>query len=304
MVKPGESYGESLPLTRYCRFDGPGTYALRARHDLGWKEQGGRKIPEGQAAITLVRPTPAQARAVVEAMERLGKDHWAEEDGKTKPYADFTALRDPAYLPILVERAEAGSTDAMEGLGGIATPEATLALIRLLGHRVPRLVLPAARALNMRLPDPEFTGKLGPRNAFDNALSERRQWLIDHSWREEFALQARDRARTFLAAGDEKAIRTGAFMIECVGTGDDLPALVGALDRAIKRTADVPREDGIYPVPRGACMELLRAARILVLRDAKVPSTPKSPGEAALWLTALKSRDTFRPKGWENEALV
>ena len=302
-VLPGSAFIESLPLVRSCRFDEPGTYTLRVKHDLGWQEEGGRKVPEGEARITLVMPTPEQARAVIEEMERLPDHPDAPQGLKSPPYADFTALHYLAYLPLLVERAKQGSEQALAGIGSIAKPDATRALIQLLDHADARLVLEAARTLNSRLPDPELSGKLGPRNPFDNPLKAHRRWLVENSWRGEFKPAVRAHARTFLARGDDE-VRCGAFMIECVGSPDDRPELVRALDRAIRKTADVPREQGIYPVPRGACMELLRAARMLVLRGAEVPGSPASPGEAALWLAALKARDPSRPKGWETEVIT
>jgi len=299
-VKPGESYVQSLPLTRYCRFEAPGTYTLRVKHDLGWKEEGGaRKVPVGETKLTLVMPTPDQARDVVVAMDRLPKDTGGMAGKKSDPYPDFTALGYAVYLPLLVDRAEAKSADALAGLGTIAEPEATRALIRLTGHRDAKFALDAARTLNDRLPDPELEGKLGPRNVFDNARKAARLRLSGRSWRAGFAPEVRARARTLLAARGVDEVGCGAFMIECVGTPDDLPDLIAALDRAVTQTAEKAREQGIYPVPRGDCQELLRAARMLVLRGVTVPDSPKSPGEAALWLTALKERPAFRPVGWE-----
>jgi hypothetical protein len=58
-------------------------------------------------------------------------------------------------------------------------------------------------------------------------------------------------------------------------------------------------EKGIYPRPRGACRELMRAARAMTQRGVQVKETPKTAGELLLFITAVTVRDKFRPAGWE-----
>jgi hypothetical protein len=96
--------------------------------------------------------------------------------------------------------------------------------------------------------------------------------------------------------------RDGAFMLEAVGVAADAPDLVKAMDVAIDLTRTVPAEVNIYPVPRGAVQELLRATEILVARGLKAPAAPRTHGDLALWLVALHAG--ARPNGWEAELLA
>jgi len=298
-VKPGEKYIASLALTRYCRFEKPGVYTLRVRHDLGWKETKERRIPVGETTIKLVMPTEKQAREVVEEMYRLPTDPGAVSGQRTRPYADFTALWHPVYLPILLERAENACEKALRAIGCMPTPEGTKALIGLLGHKERSFVLKVAGTLNCRLPDPEFKGKIGPRSPFRGGLYDRRRWLAQKSWRPEFAKPILARARELLAWHGDQSMAYAAFMLQCLGGKDDLPHLIDALDHAVPRTKGAPRETRVYPPPRGACRELLRAARMLVQRGAEIPADPKTPGQAVVFLVALRLRKDFRPQGWE-----
>ncbi len=76
--------------------------------------------------------------------------------------------------------------------------------------------------------------------------------------------------------------------------------MIKALDAAIDRTRTEPAEKDIYPVPRGACQELLRAAEMLAVRGYKPSASPKTAGEIAMWLVALPHGATL-PPGWETE---
>lgn len=91
----------------------------------------------------------------------------------------------------------------------------------------------------------------------------------------------------------------GAFMLTALGEKGDLPALLTALDAAVKATVDAVPEKGIYPRPRGACQELVRAAGVFLERGIEVPQHPSSPGQAVVFLRALGAEQDFRPAGWE-----
>ncbi len=152
----------------------------------------------------------------------------------------------------------------------------------------------------MRLPDPALDGKLGPRNPFENNLAAQRRYLSTKAWSPTFA-DAGARGGAGLASPPARCAtkKTAPSMLEAVGTPDDGPALTSALDAAIERTRHEPAEKDIYPVPRGACQELLRAADVLVARGLAPDATPKTPGALAIWLVALKRG--ARPSGWEAE---
>ena len=299
-VRPDKKHVQSLALLRYCKFAEPGVYTVRVRHDLGWTETAERKVPVGEIRLRLRLPTPEQARAVVEEMARAPKDPNRTAGEQTRPYKDFSVLRHPVYLPILAERARESDKDAVVGIGSIETPEATKALIDLLGHKNRAFVLHVAGILNHRLPDPEFMGKLGPRSPFRGPHYERRRELVKTTWRPEFAEPVMAHARELLSWRGKESMAYAAFMFQCLAGKDDLPHLVEALDHAVRQTEHLARETRVYPPPRGACRELLRATRMLLQRDAEAPAAPASPGQAAVFLMALTVRKDFRPEGWEN----
>ncbi|HEY7310246.1 MAG TPA: hypothetical protein VH643_12860 [Gemmataceae bacterium] len=299
-VKPGEKHIETLPLLRYCRFEKAGIYRLRVSHDFGWTPTKQRKLPVAHATITLVEPNTEQARRIAEEMYRLPKRRSGTSGEKGELYADFSALAHPVYLPILAPRAADGDEDALEALGTIPTPEATEALIRLLDHQDAKFALKAVQTLNLRLPDPQLEGKLGKRNVFEDTRETKRRWLCERSWRAKFAPAVRKAGRELLLTGvDTEALQCGAFILECLGEKEDLTALARALDWSAFRASKQPVEEGIYPRPRGACQELLRAARMMGLRGAVPPIPPRSSGEMILFAAAIGARPAFRPAGWE-----
>jgi hypothetical protein len=132
---------------------------------------------------------------------------------KTPPYPDFTVLRDPVYLPVLLEHAGRKSEQALAGIGSIATPRATEALIRLAGHEDPAFALSAAQTLNMRLPDPQLEGDLPGRNPFFNDHLAVRRWLVNRSWRARMSDDVARLARKFLARTDRDGMECGGYML-------------------------------------------------------------------------------------------
>lgn len=320
-IPPGARHYESLPLLRYCRIEKPGVYKLRASHDLGWTEAGGRTIPVAEATVTFATPTAEQARGIVEEMYRLSKDTIMFSGRRQQAYADFTTLAHPVYLPILAPRAARGCYRALQALGEIPTPEATKVLVRLLDHQNPAFARKVVQTLNRRLPDPQLKGTLPCRNVFDNTCDERRRWLVSRCWRAEFAPAIRKVGRRLLVGTDTENLQCGAFIVECLGQEEDLPSLVKALDCAAIRAKDLPLakhtnsqgietrkgrevvvvapEEHSYPPPRHDLQELMRAARMMGLRGVLSPAPPRSPGEMLLFAAAIGASKTFRPAGWE-----
>ena len=292
-IAPGERWCQSLPLARYARIDAPGTYTVTATHDLGWKTG----APTGTARVTFAMPNAAEVERVVAAMEKLPDDPQRSAGKLSIDYADFSALRYDVYVGPLAKRAAAGQARAIDGLANVPTEAATRALVALLGSGSHDVSRAAARGLAMRLPDPALAGALGKRNPFENSYDAQRKYLAQ-SWVPALADDVRAAAHKRLASSDADDVRDGAFMLEAVGTAADGPELVKSLDAAIDRTRTTPAETDVYPVPRGACQELLRATNMLVDRGLAAPASPKSPGEVALWLVAL---DRARPAGWEAE---
>ena len=315
-IAPGKRWCQSLPLMRYARIEAAGTYTITATHDLGWNECRGAKrsgtrdggvgagapdcedtAPTGTATVKLVTPTAAQAEAVVANMASLPDDPQTSGGKISIDYADFSTLHFNAYVGPLGARAKAGDVRAIDGLTWTPTEEATRALVILLGAPNADVARAAARGLAMRLPDPALSGALGTRNPFEGTYAEQRKYL-GKAWVPSLANDVRAAAKTRLASSEVKDQQDGAFMLEALGTTADGPDLIKALDVAIEKTRTTPAETTIYPVPRGACQELLRATEMLVARGLSPVASPKSPGEIAVWLFALGNA---KPAGWEGE---
>lgn len=292
-IKPGEPWCASLQLMRYARIDAPGKYRVTVHHDLGWAPG---TAPTAEGEIVLRMPSPAEAEGVVAGMESLPRDPSTSAGKTAVPWADFTALRYPVYLSALLARAQKGSVDALVAIGQIPSVEATRALVGLLASADRAVARGAAPALALRLPDPALQGALGPRNVFANEMTEQRKYLAQF-WSPDLGDAVRAAARSSLASSDVDDVRAGAFMLTAVGTPADAPAIAAALSAALERTKTAARETNLYPPPRGATQELLRAGEIVVARG-HVPPAPKTPGEVALYLVALSKS---KPKGWEGE---
>jgi len=300
-IKPGDTYFESLPLARYCRFEKPGVYNVKVTHDLGWKVPPGKTAPSADIQITIRAPDEAQAREMLETMEHLPATPNNTYGQMNEPYSDYSVIRYPAYLPALIakaEKGEASAENALIGIGSIATPEATAALIKFLDHAKPELALAAAEILNARLPDPEADGKLTARSPFHDPFLSQRRELAKAAWKPEFAAKVRAHAMKLLSGDDRQQI-DGGFMLECIGEKEDFAELLRALDAELEKSRREPRPQTGLPQVPGASGELIRAGEILLQRGATVPAEPKTPGEIALFLDAMKTRTEFRPKGWE-----
>jgi hypothetical protein len=291
---PGQTHTETLDLLAYCRIERPGRYRIRASHDFGWSGKG-RPHPVGETTIEVAEPTPEEARALV---ERVAADAKADNPHVTGITA-WRRLTHPACLPHLAERARAGSHGAIEALGQMPDPGATRVLIELLDPPDPGFVADVEQALYYRLPDPELEDKLHRRGIFDPDDSEPRKYLRDRAWRPEFAPAVRAHGRWLLSRVDDQRLYRGAFLIGCVGTPDDLPAVLAGFDTAVAAAQGQPVPDDRYPRAPVACAELRRAIDMLIDRGAVVPADPKTPGERLLFAEAVARRDGFRPRGWE-----
>lgn len=293
-IAPGKKWCHSLPIWRYARFDTAGTYTIKATHDLGWPEG---RAPSATTSIAFAMPTPAQAAEVLAKMQALPTDPSTSAGDVAIDYQDFQAIRYDVYVQPLVEHITHGHPAAFDALAQIPTKVATRALIDFLATSDPQLLRAAAQALSLRLPDPALTGGLGSRNPFENTMSDQRRYLSQQAWDPAFADPVREAGRRMLLAGNVVDEIDGAFMLEALGMPADGAELTKALDRAIDRTTREPVEEFAYPPPHGACMELMRAAKILIARGMKPAAVPSTPGQIAVWLEAVKAG--ARPTGWE-----
>jgi hypothetical protein len=281
---------------RYARIDRAGTYTIRVTHDLGLPPG---EVPEGSIAVNLTMPTAAEAERVVAETFALPRDGGNVMGRLSTPFADFSTLRYQVYLSPLLRRAEAADMTPVGAIGSIPTPEATKALVGLLKHANPMVARAAARTLSARLPDPALDGSLAPRSPFDNEMRDPRSYLINASWRPEFAGDVRAAADRLLSAENTEDLQLGAFMLQAVGVPGDGASLAVTLTRAIENTLTLPFETSGYPRPRGSVRELLRAADSLVGRGYSPVTPGDTPGGIALWLVSIGHGS--RPARWEDD---
>lgn len=286
-LKPGEKFTASLTLARYRDIPQPGRYTIRATHDFGWKKTE-RKQPTGEAMITFRMPTTAEAERIVADMERLPADQ-----------SDYSCLRQAVYLDPLARRARAGDQRALQGISSIPTPAATAILIELAGNADTNLALTAGLTLNSRLPDPEFEGNLPGRGPFRFDSLEARRRLAARSWDGKFAPEVRTMAVKFLARSETRSIGCGAFMVQAVGTANEAPAVLGALDRVLEPLVNPRRDpkDNILndpePVP-----ELHRAVQALHASGFALGKALSGEAQFFTYFAALVNTPPPRPADW------
>jgi hypothetical protein len=232
-VAPGTKQFDSLPLMRYCRFEKPGIYKIRVSHDFGWTGTADRPLPVAEGTIKLLMPDEEQAEKVVLRMYKLPKASARAQGQRSEPFADFTCLAYPVYLPIL-RRAAQVDEDAMTAVANIPSSDATNLLLRLTEHKDRKMARLALEHLRWRLPDPQLKGELPGRNVFVHSHDEYRRWLASRSWKPEFAAPVRELGRKLLKnPADAEGVTYGAFLLECVGEKEDTAALMNALDHAV-----------------------------------------------------------------------
>lgn len=300
-IAPAGEWCHTLALPRYVRIERPGAYTLRVAHDLGW---GSENAGVGTLSVVFVVPNVAQAERVLDEALAAPKDSSCSYGKKCATGRDLGVLRAPVYLPLLEARLAKGGADAdalVEGIGSIATPNATRALIRLAASGDAGIAKAAGRTLAQRLPDPELVGKLGSRGPFHDGARPERTYLVRTAWRPEMAGEVRALVDRLFASANMGDLALGGFLLQCVGEQANLPALAAALDGAIAVVAapGFAFEKHVYPRPRGACGELVRAAESLAGRGVVPQGDPRTAGELGVWLTAFRAREQFRPSGWE-----
>ncbi|TWT97898.1 hypothetical protein Pla108_20520 [Botrimarina colliarenosi] len=296
-IKPGGIFYSSVPVMRYCLFDKPGKYTIRVAHDLGWGggDRGYGKIPNddtrwASAEIELVMPGPDEAEQIVETMLRL-PDQAGSMGEKQTPYVDFTCLRYPVFLPLLQRLIDKGDMRAFGGVALIPTVEATRAIVACLADNDEKVVDAAVSALGRRLPHPSLTDPPARQQGWSEGQRQRQLEMANQTWRDEFAEPIMVYARKALDATPRNGMRdnrmeAAADLAESVAQPEDMPTVVKALDRMLRRSQEVTVET---PLIHGIIPNLQWAAAGILSRGGKAPQKPLSPGEIAVYLEALRN---------------
>lgn len=295
-----DRWQESLALMQYCRIEKPGKYKIFVSHDLGWGS--GDKQPEAVAEVEFVMPNAAEASAVVKRMYALSNSNNSWTSGTKRPdFADFSVLAMPVYLPLLLQHAQGGPTQnavlAVQGIASIPTIEATQALLDLAESKDAKVANEAVSLLAMRVPDPELTGKPGRRSVFENTMKDERTWLVHKSWSEKFTERVRKLGQKLVKNPDAALQSRGAFFLQCTGNASTLTSIIASLDKALSASATVSNDGSSFPSRPANVDELIRAAQVLI-SEGKVSETPSTPGEMALYMTAIAKIAKYRPKNW------
>jgi hypothetical protein len=227
-------------------------------------------------------------------MENLPGDPNATYGRRSREYADFGCLRQPVYLDPLLRRARAGDKRAFEGLGRIATPEATEALIWLASDLGFALAPCAAQTLNERLPLPERANGIPGR--WSDPLRRR---LAERAWNPRFVADVRALAAKLIGREEACYVSAGARLIESVGTKEDAPAVLAALDRALIPTCNPRRDpkDNILDMPQ-PIRELLDAMRALRARGFALGESVSGDAQILFYFQRLADAPPPRPPHW------
>ena len=308
-LKPGDDFCQDLQLMRYREPSGTGTYTIKVYHDLGWEQmtpgqeydiQRRSDIPTGPhhapiltTTIRLAMPAPEQARQVVDATLKLPTDPNRSWGKRGRPFADFTLLRYPVYLPIMRDLVKGGDIRGLEAIGAMAFPVATESLLELTSHETPAIASRAEELLLARM-----------LIAFPHEQPSRERYLADRSWRPDLKLQTVQLGWNLLANEDRESRIRGGRIIRVFGGKGDLPRLIQVMDKLLPAYKDNDIEQRAWLRPATVSETLSWAAATLIERGATPPTMASTPGEAAAFLAGLKSNKDFRPSGWHETVVT
>lgn len=333
-LKPGEIYSTTLFVTRYLRFLEPGRYRLRIRNI-------DRLDPDtvystAEAYLTMKQPTQEEARGVFERMKQFPREAYDSNAMKfLRDAADFQAIHQPFYLPVLKEYATKGDLDAMQSLEQMNRLDSNEVLVSVMSSALDRDDWQTARVcfkhLKACMPFPNWYNV--PLSDYDKPNRDR----VARTWNPVFVpvltrlakrlnvevgeiMRERERRPRNFDAKDPQFMdlfRRGMFPDEhpqsllididyiyrCLGRAEDFADCLTAFDHSIELTNTLPLETHQYFRPRGSAYGLRHTVRLLLERGAKAPIKPASPAEAAAYVMALRSQDNFRPEGWQAEIM-
>lgn len=303
-IESGKTFWFLFSLPRYCSFTKPGKYTVTVYHDLGWDKQqdlgynqsqnrlptGSHKAPFATSTVTLVMPTIVQANKVITSMTKLPESYTMGE--RSKPYADFFALRYLIYLPMLTVLARNGNARAVEGIAAMPMPEATPVLAQLADSKFSEVARAAFWGLLNRLPP------AGRTQAWGNIL----RGFPEVVWNKSLARELHNTAWTWLASTDRQRIYRGGELLLRVGVKKDLPRLLPVFDRTLSATKAIPEEQNAYLLSATACWTLRETIDKLLRLGAAAPDSPRTTAQRLCMLRAMVQHPSYKPTGWQQNA--
>lgn len=308
-IQPGGSHRIEFPLACYVSFTKPGIYTVTAGHDLGWKVDAQHPHPLGKALLIVKEPTPEEATAHVDRVfdsQRLPAG-WQESERLSLALdleRRLCVLRQPVYLPALRARAAAGSVAAVQGIGHVATPEATEALLALLENASPTVVEAALVQLFRRLPVWQDAAQQAP--YAQGSSRYQIDPLLPASWQVRFEQPVLEAAVKLLSSPQAELVENAASLLRLRGGAEHAPALLAALQKAMD--TPVPTHGGAapnsldFPRPQQALINALDALR---LRGWRITG-PGRTAPTVAWFRQLADQKIPRPvkPGWQSSMLT
>lgn len=276
-IQPGGEWFEDVAVQEYCRFDAPGTYTIRAFHDLGYGPQRTNDPRNAELTIKLRAPSEADARGILEENEKASSYSGRSAGKKGESRLDYPCIRWPTFLRPLQERAQGGDEQALKGLASIRTADASRALLALLDHTNVAFAAKAAALIEPRLPHPEsaFAGPWG---------AQRRQFVITNAWSEALSKDVRAYCVRVLAGTEREDFLTASKLLSLVGTTGEISSLRLALEVAVAGTNAAYQFEIHYPAPIRAADALLGAALVIHSNLDVAASETLSPGDVLLFI--------------------
>jgi hypothetical protein len=297
-VAAGETDGVEFPLACYVSFPGSGTYTVTAGHDLGWKLEKGGPQPAAHATVIVKEPTAAEAtehvKGIFDAQPTTPPRNESDKLGREMALDHkLCTLRHPVYLAPLRERAEAGSVQAVNGLGHMTSPEATRALLALLQQDSPAILEAALVQLSRRIPSLQD----GSKNALPYWWISRFQIepLLPTAWRPEFEQPLLDAVPQLLSRDEIAVVDAAAVLLKARGKPEHAPAILHALQKSLDvpcKTQSGPNANVIDPPrPQRNLIEALDCLRALGWRA----DPPSDTAQMVAWFRQLADKNVPKP---------
>lgn len=296
-VHPGKREKVEFPLDCYVTFPKAGEYTVFAGHDLGWTPL--KSVPIVEAKVTVVEPTAAEAAKRVQ--DALPVKPEAAQDSNAYDWEGIhtaCVMRHPVYLPPLEKRATEGSVAAVAGIGHIATPEATQALITLAGHARADIAMEALRQLLRRTP------------ALDRAHAGWRSWspyqidpLLPAAWKDTFEPQVQEVATRGLSHPSKEIVQASCALLHAESAATRLlEALQKAMDEHRTVRASVAAGSLGFPSPQQGIIAALDVLRSRGWRAER----PGRTAQMVAWFRQLADEAVPKPEGdeWRTSMLV
>ena len=292
-----------FPLECYVSFTKAGEYTVIAGHDLGWEV--GPGFPIATAKITVTEPTAAEAEEWV--LKSLPKPLDLDANVGQQSYElDHTAsvMRHPVYLSALKRRAEEGSVSAVAGIGHIATPEATKALIALTAHKHVPVVKQALQQILQRMPEMDDPARTAlPGWGRSRYLVEP---LLPGSWDEAFDKPMMEVMARCLEHSDREVLQSASQLVQARGTAELAPLMLkklqAALDAPMQPREGIKADTISFPVPQWALIAALDALRARGWRT----KAPHKMAETVAWFRQVADEEVRQPvlDAWGGDILV